>query len=116
MDGRLKNVRFACSAKALKRLTEYRQGESDPMFADGEWFLITTCEVPEAERYEPKGWIGVDRGINNLATTSDGDNYSGRRLTANRRCDPRPPPVWGGREHERSPSGPSRQARFFRTE
>ncbi|MGI5223638.1 RNA-guided endonuclease InsQ/TnpB family protein [Actinoallomurus sp. CA-142502] len=85
MDGRLKNVRFVCSAEALKRLTEYRQGESDLMFSGGKWFLIATCEVPQARRYEPKDWIGVDRGINNLATTSDGDNHCGRRLDRYRR-------------------------------
>ncbi|TDD85278.1 transposase [Actinomadura darangshiensis] len=85
MDGRLKNVRFACSATALKRLTQYRRGESDLMVRNGKWFLIATCEVPEAERYEPNDWIGVDRGINNLATTSDGDNHCGRRLDRYRR-------------------------------
>lgn len=83
--GRLKNVRFACSPTALKRLTERRQGESDLVLRDGKWFLIATCEVPEGEQYEPKDWIGVDRGINNLATTSDGDNHSGRRLDRYRR-------------------------------
>jgi putative transposase len=35
------------------------------------------------------GWIGVDRGINNLATTSDGDNHSGRRLDRYRRWQAR---------------------------
>jgi IS605 OrfB family transposase len=30
-------------------------------------------------------WVGVDRGIVNLATTCDGDNYSGRRLGRYRR-------------------------------
>jgi IS605 OrfB family transposase len=85
VDGRLKNVRFACSATVLKSLTLYRKGESDLVRRDGKWFLIATCEAPEAERYEPRDWIGVDRGITNLATTSDGDNYSGRRLDRYRR-------------------------------
>ncbi|QKG25625.1 RNA-guided endonuclease InsQ/TnpB family protein [Actinomadura verrucosospora] len=85
MDGRLKNVRFACSAGALKQLTQYREGESDLACRDGKWFLIATCEIPEAERYEPQDWLGVDRGIANLATTSDGDNHSGRRLDRYRR-------------------------------
>ena len=89
MDGRRKNVRFACSATALKQLILYRKGESDLALRDGTWFLIATCEVPEAERYEPKDWIGVDRGIANLATTSDGDNYSGRRLDRYRRWQAR---------------------------
>ncbi|MEU9024064.1 transposase [Actinomadura sp. NPDC048394] len=89
MDGRLKNVRFACSEAALKQLTEYRKGESDLVRRDGKWFLVATCDVPEAERYEPRDWIGVDRGISNLATTSDGDNHSGRRLDRYRRWQAR---------------------------
>ncbi|MER6809596.1 transposase [Spirillospora sp. NPDC000708] len=85
MDGRLKTVRFACSPAALKRLVAYRKGESDLVRRDGKWFLAATCDVPEAEQYEPRDWIGVDRGIANLATTSDGGNHSGRRLDRYRR-------------------------------
>ncbi|WP_433477812.1 hypothetical protein ACQPZP_12615 [Spirillospora sp. CA-142024] len=87
MDGCLKHVRFACSATALKQLTQHRKGESDLVLRDGKWFLIATCEVPEAERYEPKDWIGVDRGISN--TTSDADNHCGRRLDRYRRWQAR---------------------------
>ncbi|MEU9845066.1 transposase [Actinomadura sp. NPDC048032] len=89
MDGRLKNVRFAGSAAALKQLTQYRKGESDLVRRDGKWFLVATCEVPEAPRYEPRDWLGVDRGITNLATTSDGHNHSGRRLDRYRRWQAR---------------------------
>lgn len=88
-DGRLKNVRFTCSPGALKQLTEYRHGESDVVFRDGKWFLIATCEIPEPAQFEPKGFIGVDRGVTNLATTSDGDNHSGRRLGRYRRWQAR---------------------------
>jgi IS605 OrfB family transposase len=89
LTGRVKNVRFACSPDALKQLAEHRQGESDLVFRDGKWFLVATCEVPEAPQFEPKGFIGVDRGINNLATTSDADNHSGRRLGRYRRWQAR---------------------------
>ncbi|MBC9716402.1 IS200/IS605 family element transposase accessory protein TnpB [Streptomyces sp. TRM66268-LWL] len=89
LDGRMKNLRFVCSPGALKQLAEYRRGESDLIHRDGMWFLIATLDLPEPEVYEPKGWIGVDRGINNLATTSDGDNYSGRRLDRYRRWQAR---------------------------
>lgn len=59
------------------------------MFRDGKWFLIATCDVPETPQFEPVDWIGVDRGINNLATTSDAANYSGRRLNRYRRWQAR---------------------------
>ncbi|MFI9770214.1 RNA-guided endonuclease InsQ/TnpB family protein [Streptomyces sp. NPDC052415] len=89
LRGRLKNVRFACSPGALKQLAEHRSGESDLLERDGKLFLLATIDVPEPEVLEPKGFIGVDRGINNLATTSDGDNYSGRRLGRYRRWQAR---------------------------
>lgn len=38
---------------------------------------------------EPVDWVGVDRGIVNLATASDGHNFSGRRLNRYRRWQAR---------------------------
>lgn len=83
--GRLKDIGFAGSADQLATLHAHRRGESDLLFRDGTWFLIATCEVPEPEVFEPADWIGVDRGIANLATTSDVDNFQGRRLQRYRR-------------------------------
>jgi IS605 OrfB family transposase len=83
--GRLKNVRFACSADALKTLREYRKGESDLIERDGVLYLIAVCEVPEAEQYEPDGFIGVDLGIANIATTSTGYRAAGRGLNRHRK-------------------------------
>ncbi|MQY40997.1 IS200/IS605 family transposase ISSoc1 [Streptomyces sp. RB17] len=85
LQGRIKNVRFVCSAGTLKQLTGQRQGESDLIQRDGKLFLVATIDIAEPEAFEPKGFIGVDRGITNLATTSDGDNHSGRRLGRYRR-------------------------------
>ncbi|MFI0445737.1 RNA-guided endonuclease InsQ/TnpB family protein [Actinomadura sp. 6N118] len=84
--GRLKGVAFTGSPTQLKTLAEHRQGESDLVYRDGMWFLVATCEVPEAPlNTDPADWVGVDRGIVNLATTSDGDNHQGRRLARYRR-------------------------------
>ncbi|MEU4887740.1 MULTISPECIES: RNA-guided endonuclease InsQ/TnpB family protein [Streptomyces] len=89
LAGRIKNVRFACSPAALKQLTTHRKGESDLIQRDGRLFLIATLDIPEPDPYEPKGFLGVDRGITNLATTSDGDNHTGRRLGRYRRWQAR---------------------------
>ncbi|NGN66362.1 IS200/IS605 family element transposase accessory protein TnpB [Streptomyces sp. A7024] len=83
--GRIKGVRYTGHPDHLKTLREYRKGESDLVHRDGKWFLVAVCEVPEEPRFEPVDWIGVDRGIANLATTSDGTNYQGRRLGRYRR-------------------------------
>ncbi|MBA9002545.1 RNA-guided endonuclease InsQ/TnpB family protein [Thermomonospora cellulosilytica] len=84
--GRMKNLAFTGEPSQLKTLAEHRQGESDLVYRDGKWLLAVTCEVPEAPlNTDPADWIGVDRGIVNLATTSDGDNHQGRGLKRYRR-------------------------------
>ncbi len=85
LGGRLKNVSFVCSPDALKMLREHRKGEADLIERDGVFYLIATCEVPEAERYKPDGFIGVDLGIVNIATTSTGYKAAGRGLNRHRR-------------------------------
>ncbi|MGI3198553.1 transposase [Streptomyces sp. GLT-R25] len=89
VDGRLRGIRYTGSPDQLKTLAEYRRGESDLARRGGKWFLIATCDLPDPEVYEPVDWIGVDRGIVNLATTSDGSNYQGRRLNRYRRWQAR---------------------------
>ncbi|MGW3820168.1 RNA-guided endonuclease InsQ/TnpB family protein, partial [Streptomyces sp. NPDC005046] len=83
--GRIKGVRFACSQDALKTLQQYRRGESDLIERDGSFYLIATCEVPEAAPYEPDSFIGVDLGIANIATTSTGYQAAGRALNRYRK-------------------------------
>ncbi|MGG7568833.1 RNA-guided endonuclease InsQ/TnpB family protein [Streptomyces sirii] len=82
--GRLKNVRFACSPDALKMLHEHRKGESDLIERNGAFYLIATCDIPETEVYEPDGFVGVDLGIVNIATTSTGYRAAGRGLNRHR--------------------------------
>ncbi|MFE5592332.1 RNA-guided endonuclease InsQ/TnpB family protein, partial [Streptomyces sp. NPDC056549] len=83
--GRLKNVRFACSSDAIKMLREHRKGESDLIERDGVFYLIAVCDIPEAEVYEPDGFVGVDLGIVNIATTSTGYRAAGRGLNRHRK-------------------------------
>lgn len=83
--GRLRGVRFACSGQAMKTLAAHRKGESDLVHRDGMWFLIATCEVPQAEQIDPTDFLGVDLGITNIATTSDGTIHAGRRLNRYRK-------------------------------
>ncbi|WP_329126163.1 RNA-guided endonuclease InsQ/TnpB family protein [Streptomyces sp. NBC_01465] len=80
VHGRMRGVAYTGSADQLKVLDQYRKGESDLVYEGGKWFLIATCDVSDPEVSEPVDFIGVDRGIVNLATTSDGTNYQGRGL------------------------------------
>jgi transposase len=79
--GRMKNVAFTASVEQLATLALYRRGESDLVHRDGMWFLNATCEIPEAEpNTEPVDFLGIDLGIVNIATTSDGEIMAGREL------------------------------------
>ncbi|MEY9993695.1 putative transposase [Streptomyces sp. V4I8] len=85
LDGRVKGMAFTTSPEQLARLALYRKGESDLLYRDGMWFLNATCEVPEAEpNTTPGGFLGIDLGIVNIATTSDGQIMAGRALNRGR--------------------------------
>lgn len=79
LAGRLKGVPFVCSPEAMKLLSS-RKGESDLVRRDGMLFLIAVIDVPEPEPLEPDGFLGVDLGIVDIATTSDGQIMSGRQV------------------------------------
>lgn len=84
--GRLRGIPYVGENRQLALLAATRKGETDLVVRKGTWFLLATCEVAEAPLNDaPTDWIGVDRGIANLATTSDGTNYSGRGLDRYRR-------------------------------
>ena len=86
--GRLKGIAFAGHPQQVELLARHRRGESDLLCRNGQWYLAATCEVPEAgEHNSPDGFIGVDLGIVNIATTSTGRRHSGRHLNRCRERD-----------------------------
>ena len=85
VSGRLRSVEYVGAPEQLAILAKYRQGESDLHCRDGQWFLLATCEVPEADlNRTPESFLGVDLGIVNIATTSDGRVHAGRGLNRHR--------------------------------
>ena len=83
--GRLKTVRFECSDEQLDSLRNYRKGETDLMVENNVFYLVAGVEIPEAPVHEVKDYLAFDSGIVNLATTSDGDNWSGGAVTLRRK-------------------------------
>jgi hypothetical protein len=49
---------------------------------DGRWFLLVTVDLPEDVRLPASDFIGVDFGVVNIATTSDGTQHSGAAVEA----------------------------------
>ena len=56
---------------------------ADLIYRDGQFYLAVVIDVPEPPKGpEPDKWLGVDLGIVNLATDSDGTAYSGKAVRA----------------------------------
>mgnify|MGYP001585179077 CR=1 FL=1 len=58
------------------------QGQADLVLRDGIFYLLCTIDMPEDTPVEPQDVMGVDLGVVNLATTSDGTTHSGARVEA----------------------------------
>jgi putative transposase len=86
VTGRIRGVRIIAAARDLMLLRTYPIGETDLLCRDRKWYLYATVEVPEAPQAEPvSGFLGVDLGIVNIATSSDGQRAAGDRLNRYRR-------------------------------
>jgi putative transposase len=54
------------------------KGQADLVLRkDGKWFLLVTVDVPDGAPTPTTDFIGVDLGVANIATTDDGQQYSG---------------------------------------
>ena len=63
---------------AYQRVQFHRaQGQADLVLVDGLFFVLVTLETPEEPPMDPTHFLGVDLGIVNLATDSDGNSYTG---------------------------------------
>ncbi len=86
VHGRLRRVRVLAAPRDLASLRTRAIGETDLVYRDGKWFLYATIEAPEPQVTDPvNGFVGVDLGIVNIATTSDGDRTAGTRLNRYRK-------------------------------
>jgi putative transposase len=61
------------------------KGQCDLVYRNGQFFLFATVDLPEGSPVEVKGFLGVDLGIANIATDSDGNAHSGKAVEAVRR-------------------------------
>lgn len=75
LHGREK-IAFVCG-EHQRKLLEHRKGEVDLMFVRGKWYLCAVCDFDDPGLLAPDGMLGVDMGIVNIATDSEGNKYSG---------------------------------------
>jgi putative transposase len=67
------------------RFLKDRKGESDLVYRQGEWYLLATCEIDAPKPFVPEGALGVDLGVRNIATDSDGNIHAGATVDGIRR-------------------------------
>ena len=83
---RLKGIRVLGSARDLVMLRTRAIGETDLICRDGKWYLYATVEAPDAPQIDPvNAFLGVDLGIVNIATSSNGQRVAGTRLNRYRK-------------------------------
>lgn len=73
-------VPFVMGAYQRERFTNAK-GQCDLVLRkDGKWFLLVTVDLPDKAPTPATDFIGVDLGVARLATTSDGEHFSGTNV------------------------------------
>jgi putative transposase len=81
LDGRLL-VPFVMGKYQQERFG-FAKGQCDLVYRhDGLWFLLVTVDVPDGTPLPSTDFLGVDLGVVNLATDSDGEAHSGAAVEA----------------------------------
>lgn len=83
VDGRLK-LPFVCG-EYQRGLLVFRQGEADLALVGGDFYLMTTVSIPDPPLIVTDGVLGVDLGIVEIASDSEGNQYSGEAVKVCRR-------------------------------
>ena len=56
------------------------KGQADLVYRKGKFYLYCTVDLPDTTPVDPTDFLGVDLGVANIATDSDGKQYSGSEM------------------------------------
>jgi putative transposase len=73
------SIPFVCGARQ-RALLPFRRGETDLAFVGDNWYLFASCEIETPEPIDVEDALGIDLGVTNIATDSDGEVHSGRAI------------------------------------
>lgn len=75
LNGREKMPFFA--GERQLELLQGKHKETDLCYIVGDFYLFVSCEIDDPDERDVEEFLGVDFGIANIATDSDGNNYAG---------------------------------------
>ena len=75
---------FACGKRQLE-LLKGQHGESVLCMVKGRFYLMVACDVETPKPIDVEGVLGIDLGIVNIASDSDGGGFSGAAIEEYRR-------------------------------
>jgi len=78
LEGRLK-IPVRIGEYQLVRMNSRIRGQADLLLRNGIFYLAVVVEAPEPSKFDTIDTLGIDMGIVNLATDSDGGNFSGEQ-------------------------------------
>jgi putative transposase len=78
LSGR-QEIPFVCGERQ-KSLLAFRRGETDLAFVRGQWYLFATAEIETPQPSDVDDALGIDLGVTNIATDSDGAVHSGKAI------------------------------------
>ena len=62
------------------QLMQYAKGEADLVLINGKFYLYQTIDIPDEEEEFAEDFIGVDMGITDIVSLSDGTNISSKEV------------------------------------
>ena len=83
LDGR-QRMPFVCRERD-RQLLAGKRSEADLCRIDGDWYLFVACEVEAPDPIDVEDYLGVDFGIVNIASDSDGEIHGGGQINGHRR-------------------------------
>jgi len=78
LEGR-QRMPYLCGERQHK-LLEGKRGEADLCYIGGEFYLFVSCEVETPDKIDVSEYLGVDMGVINVASDSDGNQHSGSQF------------------------------------
>ena len=67
------------------RMNNRVRGQADLIMQNGVFYLAVVVEAPEPAKFDTIDTLGIDMGIVNIATDSDGGNFSGEQIDKTRK-------------------------------